>query len=120
MKTERYDIIEGPGRPSICLGMARGDWFTTCCTAKDFSLDITGQTRDIFDVFDRHMAEAGTDISKVLFVQFWLKHMSDYDAVNAVWADWIDAENPPARSCVRADMANPNALIEIRIYAARD
>ena len=53
-------------------------------------------------------------------MQFWLKHMSDYDAVNAVWADWIDAENPPARSCVRADMANPNALIEIRIYAARD
>ena len=73
METERYDIIEGPGRPSICLGMARGDWFTTCCTAQDFSLDITGQTRDIFDVFDRHMAEAGTDISKVLFVQFWLK-----------------------------------------------
>ena len=64
METERYDIIEGPGRPSICLGMARGDWFTTCCTAQDFSLDITGQTRDIFDVFDRHMAEAGTDISE--------------------------------------------------------
>ena len=59
METERYDSIEGPGRPSICLGMARGDWFTTCCTAKDFSLDITGQTRDIFDVFDRHKAEAG-------------------------------------------------------------
>ena len=105
METERYDIIEGPGRPSICLGMARGDWFTTCCTAQDFSLDITGQTRDIFDVFDRHMAEAGTYISKVLFVQFWLKDMSDYDAVNAVWADWIDAEIR-RHDPVRADMAN--------------
>lgn len=119
MKIERYDIIKGPGRPSICLGMARGDWFSTCCTANNFSLDIMGQTREIFDVFDRHMAEAGTKISKVLFVQFWLKNMSDYQAVNAVWADWIDPKNPPARSCVRADMAHPNSLIEIRMHAAR-
>lgn len=119
MKIERYDIIKGPGRPSICLGMARGDWFTTCCTANNFSLDIMGQTREIFDVFDRHMADAGTKISKVLFVQFWLKRMSDYEAVNAVWADWIDPKNPPTRSCVRADMAHPNSLIEIRMYAAR-
>lgn len=119
METERYGIISGPGRPSICLGMARDRWMTSCCLATDLSQDIQGQTRQIFEVFDQHLTESGSDISRVLFAQVWLKNMSDYAAMNEVWNDWIDPAHPPARSCVRADMANENHLIEIRITAAR-
>lgn len=119
MEIERYGIIGGPDLPAICLGMANGEWMTSCCLATDLSQGIAGQTRQIFDVFDAHLGKARSDISKVLFAQVWLKHMSDYDAVNVVWNDWIDPDHPPARSCVRADMANPDHLIEIRITAAR-
>jgi enamine deaminase RidA (YjgF/YER057c/UK114 family) len=119
VETERYGIIDGPGGPAICLGMARGEWVTSCCLATDLSQGIEGQTRQIFDVFDAHLAESGVDISNVLFAQVWLKRMRDYDAMNVVWNNWIDPDHPPARSCVRADMANPEHLIEIRITAAR-
>ena len=115
----RYGLIGGPGRPSICLGMARGDWMTSCCLATDLDQDIAGQTRQILAVFDEHLAAAGSDRSSVLFAQIWLKRMSDLPAMNAVWNAWIDPAHPPARSCVRADMANPAHLIEVRITAAR-
>jgi enamine deaminase RidA (YjgF/YER057c/UK114 family) len=119
VETERYGIIGGNGVPSICLGMARREWMTSCCLATDLRLGIEGQTRQIFDIFDAHLGESGSDISKVLFAQVWLKRMSDYAAMNMVWNNWIDPDHPPARSCVRADMANPDHLIEIRITAAR-
>jgi len=120
METERYGIISGSGRPSICLGMARGHWMSSCTLATDLSQGIEGQTRQIFDVFDEHLTAAGIDRSKILFAQIWLKRMSDYGGMNAAWDHWIDQNHPPARSCVRADMANPNHLIEIRITAARN
>ena len=119
MKTERYGIIGGPNSPAICLGMARDTWMTSCCLATDLSQGSEGQTKQVFNVFDAHLLASGSDLSKVLFAQVWLKHMSDYDTMNVVWNDWIDPDHPPARSCVRADMANPDHLIEIRITAAR-
>lgn len=119
METERYGLIQGPGRPSICLAMARGDWVTVCCTAPDREADIAGQTRQIFEIFDGYLADAGSDKSKLLTAQIWLKNMRDYDAMNAVWNEWVDPANPPARSCVSANMSKPESLIEIRITAAR-
>ena len=120
MSVKRYGLIGGPGRPSICLGMSRGDWITSCCLATDLTQGVAGQTRQILAVFDEHLAAAGSDRSGVLFGQIWLKNMTDLPETNAVWNAWIDPDYPPARSCVRADMANPRHLIEIRIIAARD
>lgn len=117
---ERYGIIGGAGRPSICLGLGLGDWLTICTLASDLTEDIKGQTRQVFTVFDGYLAEGGSDKTRFLTAQVWLKDMRDYDAFNIVWNEWIDPAHPPARSCVSANMANPNSLIEIRITAARD
>lgn len=119
MPVTRYGLIGGPGRPAICLGIARGDWMTSCCLASDPRQDIAGQTRQILAVFDEHLAAAGSDRARVLFAQIWLKRMADRQTMNAVWNEWIDPDQPPARSLVRADMANPAHLVEIRIVAAR-
>lgn len=120
VETERYGVIGGTGRPAICLGMARGNWISSCTLATNLDEDIKGQTKQIFDVFDEHLAAAGSDRSKILFAQIWLKRISDYDGLNLVWNEWIDPDHPPARSCVCAEMANPKHLIEIRITAARN
>lgn len=116
---ERYGIIHGPGRPSICIGLAQDDWVTICTLASDHSEDIVGQAQQIFAAFDGYLADTGSDKSRLLTAQVWLKNMRDYEAFNDVWNDWIDRENPPTRSCVSANMASPRALIEIRITAAR-
>ena len=117
---ERYGIIGGAGRPSICLGLGNGDWLTICTLASDLTEGIEGQTRQIFSVFDGYLAEGGSDKSRLLTAQVWLKDMGDYDAFNSVWNEWIDRAHPPTRSCISAKMANLESLIEIRITAARD
>lgn len=119
MAIERYGLVRGPGRPSICLGLAHTDWVTVCCTAPDRSQGIEGQTQQILDILEGHLLDAGSDKSQLLTGQVWLKRMRDYEKMNSVWNDWIDPDNPPARSCISANMSKPESLIEIRITAAR-
>lgn len=119
MAIERYGLISGPGRPTICLALAHGDWVTVCSTAPNREADVAGQTRQILEIFDGYLAEAGTDKSSLLTAQIWLKRMADYETVNTVWNGWVDPGNPPARSCVSANMSKAESLIEIRITAAR-
>jgi len=38
---------------------------------------------------------------------------TDFDAMNEVWEDWVDASHKPARVCVEANMAKPNILFEV-------
>ena len=119
MGIERYGIIDAPGRPRICLGMAQGDWFTVCTTARDRSADIKGQINQVLTAFDGYLAEADCEKSRLLTAQIWLKRMSDFAVLTEMWNDWIDRENPPTFSCLRADMSTEEALVEIRISAAR-
>ena len=116
---ERYGVVRGQGRPTMCLGLACGDWFTVCTLASDCSQDITGQTNQILRDFDAFLAEAGTDKSKILTMDIWLKRVSDSAAVNEVLMSWLSPGHLPSCSCVRADMARPEMLIEIRITATR-
>ncbi|MGI9410697.1 MAG: Rid family hydrolase, partial [Hyphomicrobiaceae bacterium] len=107
---ERFGMVRGGGRPTMCLGLAYGDWFTVCTLASDSSQDITGQTKQILRDFDTFLAEAGTDKSRILTVDIWLKRMSDGDVVNDVLMSWFIPGQLPGRSCVRADMARPEML----------
>ncbi len=116
---ERYGLVQGTGRPSICLGLAYREWFSVCMTAPDRSADISGQAHQVLERLEGYLVEAGTDKTQVLTAELWLKRTADYDAMNAVWDSWINFEHPPARVCVRADMARPESLVEIRITAAR-
>ena len=119
MPIERFDILEGTDRPRISLGLAHGDWVTACSTARDCSGDVKDQARQILAWIDTVLERTETDRSRLLNAQIWLKRMQDYSAFNAVWNEWVDPDNPPARACVRADMANPDVLIEIKVIAAR-
>ncbi len=79
---------------------------------------IAEQSTDVFSKVDALLAEAGTDKSRVLSVQIWLKSMADYAGLNDVWDSWIDSGNPPVRVCVEAPMAKPSYLIEVLVLAA--
>ena len=67
---------------------------------------------------DRLLAEAGTDKSKLLYVQIWLADMGDFAAMNAVWDAWVDPANPPARASGEARLAAPEYKVEIIVTAA--
>lgn len=116
---ERYGLVRGEGSPTMCLGLAYRDWFTVCTLAPDCSEDIAGQTQQVLRLFDTFLEEAGTNKSNILTMDIWLKRLSDKAVVDDTLAAWLALGHLPSGSCVRADMARPEMLIEIRITTQR-
>jgi enamine deaminase RidA (YjgF/YER057c/UK114 family) len=48
----------------------------------------------------------------------WLRDISDFDQMNAVWESWIDPANPPARATAECKLANAEILVEVILQAA--
>jgi enamine deaminase RidA (YjgF/YER057c/UK114 family) len=80
--------------------------------------DISGQTQQVLDAIDKLLAEAGTDKSKILHAQIFLKDVVDFEAMNRVWDAWVVPGHTPPRATVQAQLANPHWLIEIVVTAA--
>ena len=80
---------------------------------------VTEQTREILEIIDGLLAEAGTDKSRLLMVNIWLTDMSMFQEMNAVWDSWVSPGNSPARATVEAKLAAPPYKVEIAVIAAR-
>lgn len=87
--------------------------------AKDLAKDVKGQTKEILDQIDRLLAKSGSSKSKVLSATIWVTDIRNRAPMNEVWSAWTDAKNLPARACVEAKLADPRALVEIMIVAAK-
>jgi enamine deaminase RidA (YjgF/YER057c/UK114 family) len=88
-------------------------------TAKDPNKDIKGQTAEVLAQIDDILERHGTDKTRLLQAQIWVKDIRDRDALNEVWVDWLPADGAPARACVQADLANPRLLVEIMVTACK-
>ncbi|MHC5234035.1 RidA family protein [Ochrobactrum pecoris] len=113
MQIERLDVNHRRSRLVKYNGM--------CFLSGQFSdsdKDITQQTRETLAKIDDLLARAGTDKSRLLTAQIWLREMSDFKAMNEVWDAWIDPANPPTRCCGQVLMADPDMRIEIVVSAA--
>jgi enamine deaminase RidA (YjgF/YER057c/UK114 family) len=81
--------------------------------------DVEGQTKAILKKIDEKLAAGGTDKSKLLTAQIWLKDVSgDIQKMNTVWSAWLDPDNKPVRATVEAKLASPTLLVEIQVTAA--
>ena len=80
---------------------------------------VTDQTKDILGKIDGLLARAGSDKSKILQAIIWLKSMSDFAEMNAVWDAWVPEGAAPARACGSADLATPDFTVEITVIAAK-
>ena len=79
--------------------------------------DAEAQTVDVFKQIDALLADLGSDKSKILEATIYLTDLANYDALNRAWDAWVPAGHAPARACVKADIANPNWLVEIKLTA---
>jgi len=93
--------------------------FLAGITADDLSLDITGQTKQVVAKITAALEANGTDNTRLLNAQIWLKDIRDRDAMNKVWVEWLGDAGRPARACVEANMADPRHLVEIMVNACR-
>jgi enamine deaminase RidA (YjgF/YER057c/UK114 family) len=86
--------------------------------AGDGSQDITGQTQQVLAAIDALLARAGSDKTKILRAEIFLKDIADFAAMNAVWEKWVVAGHTPPRATVQAHLAKPQWKIEIIVTAA--
>jgi enamine deaminase RidA (YjgF/YER057c/UK114 family) len=81
--------------------------------------DIKEQMRGALKNVDAALADMGEDQSSIFVIHIWLKDMRYFSAMNAVWNEWADAENPPARTCVSGELFRPDLLVELVVTACR-
>ena len=86
--------------------------------ADDRTADLQTQTKSVLQKVEQLLAEAGTDKSKLLAIDVFLPAIVDFDKMNEIYDAWIDPENPPARACVEARLADPMILVEMTAVAA--
>ncbi len=119
MDIRRIDTTQPPG-PRMSRAVVRGDTvYLAGLTAGDTTQDIKGQTKQILDKIDLYLSQAGTSKSNLLSANLWIRDMALFADMNSVWNAWVDPENPPARACVKAEMARPEVLVEIMVTAAK-
>jgi len=80
---------------------------------------IEEQTRSMLGYVDQYLAEAGTTKSKMLSATIWLADIQrDFDGMNAVWKEWVDVKNTPARATGEARLVDDKFIVEIMVIAA--
>jgi len=77
---------------------------------------IEEQTRQVLKNLSAVLEAAGSSMSKVAKTTVFLKDMSDFPKVNAVYAEFFN-ENPPARSTVAVASLPKGAAVEIEAVA---
>lgn len=88
-------------------------------TASNTEGDIGAQTADVLAKIDGYLASVGSDRSRLLSAQIWLKDIErDFAGMNAVWESWIPEDAVPTRATCEAKLASPALLVEIIVTAA--
>jgi enamine deaminase RidA (YjgF/YER057c/UK114 family) len=108
-----------PG-PILSLAVEHGDTvYLAGIVARNLKNDVKGQTEEVLAEIDRLLAKAGSNKSKILQAMLWVPDIRLRGAVNEVYTKWVDPKNLPARACIEAKLADPAALIEIMVTAAK-
>jgi enamine deaminase RidA (YjgF/YER057c/UK114 family) len=89
----------------------------TVAIASEKSPSLEAQTASALAMLDRHLAEAGTDKSKLLSATVYITDMARKAEMNEAWMAWVDRANPPQRACIGVSLDGDD-LIEIVAVAA--
>ena len=85
--------------------------------SNEFSFgDIQHETRVTLTNVQRILEAAGASMSDVVKGSVFLRHGSDFDAMNSVYAEFF-GDTKPARTTVEAKFANPTMKVEIDCIA---
>lgn len=90
-------------------------------TGQLVEVGIQEQTVRVLENLKAVLAEAGSDLRHVIKTTVFLKNMSDFAAMNEVYARYLapDGVVAPARSTVEVARLPKDALVEIEVVAQR-
>jgi 2-iminobutanoate/2-iminopropanoate deaminase len=80
---------------------------------------VAEQTVRVFENLKGVLTAAGTDLTQVFKTVVFLKNMSDFTAMNEVYAQYLAGPGvvPPARSTVEVARLPKDVLVEIEVIA---
>ena len=81
------------------------------------NLDAEAQTRRIFAIAEKALAEAGASFKDVVRTRMYLTHAEDWEAVGRVHGEFFSTIRPAATMVVVAQLVNPDWRIEIEMDA---
>jgi enamine deaminase RidA (YjgF/YER057c/UK114 family) len=79
--------------------------------------DAAGQTRRIFSIAEKALAEAGAAFADVVRTRMYLTRVEDWEAVGRVHGEFFAEVRPAATMVVVAQLLNPAWRIEIEMDA---
>ena len=82
----------------------------------ELAIGLEGQANQVFKNIAALLEAAGTDISKTVKTTLFIKHMDDFAAINAIYAQYF-TEPYPARSCVEVARLPKDVLLECEVIA---
>ena len=97
--------------------VANGVLYLSGITPKDREGGVAAQTADVLAQIDALLAERGSDKSRILNANIWLKDIGTFQEMNEAWMAWVDPANLPARATVEARLAREDILVEIMVQA---
>ncbi len=79
---------------------------------------IAEQTTRVMENLKAILEEAGSSLDRVIKATVFLKDLSDFSAMNAVYADYLEVDGEaPARTTVEVSRLPRNVLVEIELIA---
>lgn len=110
----RIDTNTRMSRAVITNGMV----YLSGLTADDTSQDVKGQTAQILKKVEDYLTQAGTDKTRLVSAQIWLKDIEkDFAGMNEVWDAWVAQGHAPTRATGESKLASPKLLVEIIVVA---
>lgn len=79
--------------------------------------DAAAQTRRIFAIAEKALAEAGASFNDVVRTRMFLTHVEDWEAVGRVHGEFFSHIRPAATMVVVAALLNPAWRVEIEMDA---
>lgn len=79
--------------------------------------DAAGQTRRIFAIAEKALAEAGATFRDVVRTRMFLTHVEDWETIGRVHGEFFSDIRPAATMVVVAKLLNPSWRIEIEMDA---
>jgi 2-aminomuconate deaminase len=80
-------------------------------------LDIREQTRAVIGNIRDILASVDAGLADVVDVTTFLVNMQDFDAYNAVYAEFFDYDGPTRTTIAASELPHPHLLIEIKVTA---
>jgi enamine deaminase RidA (YjgF/YER057c/UK114 family) len=92
--------------------------FVSGIAAKDLTRDIAGQTTEIFEYLEAVLAEAGSELARVVKLQAFVASPADYPGYSATRRRFFPSD-PPASTTVVSQFILPGMLVEVDAIAER-